>query len=50
MKSIKRKHENKTLDEAKTALADVLKTNIKEKNNYEIETNSQIRKRKINKK
>jgi len=31
VKSTKRKYENKTLDEAKTALVDVLKTNIKKK-------------------
>jgi len=63
VKSTKRKHENKTLDEAKTALVDVLKTNIKKKNNYDIETSQtekeklkigllkiSIKKRKINKK
>lgn len=37
VKCTKRKYEDQTLDEAKTALADVLKTNIEEKQNYEIE-------------
>ncbi|KYN50134.1 UPF0439 protein C9orf30 like protein, partial [Cyphomyrmex costatus] len=37
VKCMKRKYEDETLDKAKTALADVMKTNIEEKQNYEIE-------------